>query len=74
MSVRSVQRWRRAWHDASTEGLRARGPVSRRKLSESLFPMLEQELEKGPVAHGWLDKTWTLARIKTLIGLRFTGA
>ncbi|MFE9688053.1 helix-turn-helix domain-containing protein [Streptomyces sp. NPDC006285] len=33
VSVRSVQRWRRAWHDAGTEGLRAAGPVSRPKLS-----------------------------------------
>ncbi|MEY2244499.1 winged helix-turn-helix domain-containing protein [Streptomyces sp. BF23-18] len=33
--------------------------------------MLEQELAKGPVAHGWPDQTWTLSRIKTLIGRRF---
>ena len=33
--------------------------------------MLEQELAKGPVAHGRPDQTWTLARIKTLIGRRF---
>ncbi|MFE5374052.1 hypothetical protein ACFRA5_43365 [Streptomyces mirabilis] len=26
--MRSVQRWRRAWHDAGTEGLRSAGPVS----------------------------------------------
>ncbi|MEW2075345.1 winged helix-turn-helix domain-containing protein [Streptomyces sp. NPDC013433] len=26
---------------------------------------------KGPVAHGWPDQTWTLSRIKTLIGRRF---
>ncbi|WP_437107251.1 hypothetical protein [Streptomyces flaveolus] len=64
MSARSVQRWRRAWHDASIEGLRARGALSWPKLSEYLFAVLEQELEKGPVAHGWLDKTWTLARIR----------
>jgi transposase len=71
VSVRSVQRWRRAWHDAGTEGLRSAGPVSRPKLSEALFTVLEQELAKGPVAHGWPDQTWTLARIKTLIGHRF---
>ncbi|WP_416367459.1 helix-turn-helix domain-containing protein [Nocardia terpenica] len=33
--------------------------------------MLEQELVKGAVAHGWPDQTWTLARIRTLIGHRF---
>ncbi|MFG2639185.1 winged helix-turn-helix domain-containing protein [Streptomyces sp. NPDC048362] len=33
--------------------------------------MLEEELAKGPLAHGWPDQRWTLARIKTLIGRRF---
>ncbi|MFE5550312.1 winged helix-turn-helix domain-containing protein [Streptomyces sp. NPDC056534] len=32
---------------------------------------LEQELERGPLAHGWADQRWTLARIKTLIGRIF---
>ncbi|MER6564183.1 helix-turn-helix domain-containing protein [Streptomyces sp. NPDC001027] len=63
-SVRSVQRWRRAWHDAGAEGLRSAGPVCVPKLSEALFAVLEQELAKGPVAHGWPDQTWTLARVK----------
>lgn len=40
-------------------------------LSDELFAALEQELAKGPVAHGWPDQTWTLSRIKTLIGRRF---
>ncbi|WP_406346875.1 winged helix-turn-helix domain-containing protein [Streptomyces sp. NBC_00648] len=62
VSVRSVQRWRRIWHDAGTEGLRPTEPLSRPRL---------QELAKGPAAHGWPDQTWTLARIKTLIGRRF---
>ncbi|MFF3313591.1 winged helix-turn-helix domain-containing protein [Streptomyces sp. NPDC002952] len=70
-SVRSVQRWRRAWHSAGVEGLGSAGPVSRPKLSEALFSVLEQELVKGPVAHGWPDQTWTLSRIKTLLGRRF---
>ncbi|MFI0961229.1 transposase [Streptomyces sp. NPDC021080] len=71
VSVRSVQRWRRAWQDAGTDGLRSAGPVSPPKLSEKLFAVLEQELAKGPVAHGWPDQAWTLARIETLIGRRF---
>ncbi|WCN07205.1 IS630 family transposase [Streptomyces sp. M92] len=71
VSVRSVQRWRRAGREAGTDGLRSVGPVSLPKLSEVLFAVLEQELDKGPVAHGWPDQTWTLARIKTLIGRRF---
>lgn len=37
----------------------------------SLFAVLEIEPAKGAVAHGWSDQTWTLTRIKTLIGRRF---
>ncbi|MFJ4895985.1 winged helix-turn-helix domain-containing protein [Streptomyces sp. NPDC088788] len=33
--------------------------------------VLERELLKGPVAHGWPDQPWTLSRIKPLIGRRF---
>lgn len=33
--------------------------------------MLEAELKRGPVAHGWPDQTWTLSRIKTVIERRF---
>ncbi|GHE29872.1 hypothetical protein GCM10017771_45670 [Streptomyces capitiformicae] len=51
VSVRSVRRRRRAWHDAGTEGLRSAGPTSRPKLSEALFTVLEQELAKAPVPH-----------------------
>ncbi|MFE0258147.1 winged helix-turn-helix domain-containing protein [Streptomyces sp. NPDC059010] len=71
VTVRSVQRWRRAWQDLGPRGLRSQGPASRPELSESLFAVLEDELAKGPVAHGWPDQMWTLSRIKTLIGRRF---
>jgi hypothetical protein len=33
--------------------------------------VLEEELPKGPVADGRSDQTWTLTRIKTLIGRPF---
>ncbi|WP_418909946.1 helix-turn-helix domain-containing protein [Kitasatospora phosalacinea] len=35
------------------------------------FALLERDLEKGPLVHGWEDQRWTLARIKTVIGRRF---
>ncbi|WP_324614794.1 winged helix-turn-helix domain-containing protein [Streptomyces albireticuli] len=66
-----MQRWRRSWQDDGPQALTSRGPAARPKLSEALLAVLEQELAKGPVAHGWPDQTWTLARIKTLIGHRF---
>jgi hypothetical protein len=49
--------------------LRSRGPVSREKLSPQQWALLEAELSKGPLAHGFAgDQRWTLGRIKTLIG------
>nr|WP_274914827.1 winged helix-turn-helix domain-containing protein [Streptomyces sp. WZ-12] len=71
VSVRSVQRWRGVWREAGQDAVRSRGPASRPKLNEALFAVLEEELAKGPAAHGWPDQRWTLARIKTLIGRRF---
>ncbi|MDP9867940.1 MULTISPECIES: helix-turn-helix domain-containing protein [Streptosporangium] len=71
VGVRSVQRWRRSWQDGGRQALGSKGPASRPKLSRPLFAALEQELTQGPVAHGRLEQTWTLARIKLLIGHRF---
>ncbi|MFF8848042.1 helix-turn-helix domain-containing protein [Streptomyces sp. NPDC015127] len=50
VSVRSVQRWRRSWRERGPDGLHSRGPASRPKLSDALFAVLEEELDKGPVA------------------------
>lgn len=71
VSVRSVQRWRETWSQDGPGALASRGPASLPLLSDELFAVLEEELAKGPVAHGWPDQTWTLSRIKTLIGRRF---
>ncbi|MEV0267143.1 winged helix-turn-helix domain-containing protein [Streptomyces sp. NPDC050617] len=71
VSVRSVQRWRRAWSQGGPRALASRGPASLPVLSDELFAVLERELARGPVAHGWPDQTWTLSRIRTLIGRRF---
>jgi transposase len=71
VSVRSVQRWRSAWSQGGLGALASKGPASLPVLSDDLFAVLERELLKGPVAHGWPDQTWTLSRIMTLIGRRF---
>ncbi|WP_416485593.1 helix-turn-helix domain-containing protein [Streptomyces sp. CL12] len=71
VSVRSVQRWRRAWSQNGPRALASKGPASLPLLSDELFAALERELARGPVAHGRPDQTWTLSRIKTLIGRRF---
>ncbi|TVZ75405.1 winged helix-turn helix protein [Streptomyces sp. BK340] len=61
VSVRSVQRWRRTWAQDGPRALASKGPASSPLLSDELFAVLEQELAKGPVAHGWPDQTWTLS-------------
>lgn len=53
VSIRSVQRWRQVWQGTGEHGLCSNGSASRPGLSEALFVVLEQELAKGPVAHGW---------------------
>ena len=71
VSMRSVQRWRRAWTGGGITALGSSGPASVPRISREQFAVLEAELAKGPTAHGWADQKWTLARIKTMIGRRF---
>ena len=69
--VRSVQRWYRAWSAGGEAGLLSKARSRRPVLGDGLFAVLAQELDKGPIAHGWEDQTWTLSRITTLIDRRF---
>ncbi|MDV9169331.1 winged helix-turn-helix domain-containing protein [Streptomyces sp. W16] len=71
VGVRSVQRWRRLWDRGGPWALRSAGSASPPRLSETQFVVLETELAKGPVAHGWPDQRWTLSRVETVIGRRF---
>ncbi|WP_405787058.1 winged helix-turn-helix domain-containing protein [Streptomyces sp. NBC_00029] len=71
VSERSVERWRRAWREQGEDGVLSKGSPGRPRLSEAQVIRLERELERGPLAHGWADQRWTLARIKTLIGRLF---
>ncbi|MET9832344.1 winged helix-turn-helix domain-containing protein [Streptomyces sp. NPDC006385] len=71
VSVRSVQRWRRAWDRGGPRALRSAGSASLPRLSEAQFAVLKTELAKGPVRRGWPEQRWTLARVKTVIGRRF---
>ncbi|MFJ6636693.1 winged helix-turn-helix domain-containing protein [Streptomyces sp. NPDC091376] len=71
VSERSVERWRRAWREQGESGVLSKGSPGRPRLSKVQIARLERELECGPLAHGWVDQRWTLARIKTLIGRLF---
>jgi transposase len=71
VSVRSVERWRRAWSEQGEAGVLSKGPPGRSLLSDIQIARLVRELERGPLARGWADQRWTLARIKTMIGRLF---
>ncbi|MFG2497294.1 hypothetical protein ACGFSB_03615 [Streptomyces sp. NPDC048441] len=47
--------------------------MSVERLSARQWTRLEQELRRGPLAHGWDDEFqgWTLKRVKLLIGRTF---
>lgn len=60
-----------AWDKGDPRALRSAGSASLPRLSEAQFAVLDAELAKGPVAHGWPDQRWPLSRIKTVIGRRF---
>ncbi|MEV8034933.1 winged helix-turn-helix domain-containing protein [Streptomyces sp. NPDC086182] len=71
VSERSVERWRWHWRENGQAGVASKGSPGRSRLSEVQIARLERELERGPLAHGWADQRWTLARVKTLIGRLF---
>ncbi|WSR53460.1 hypothetical protein OG279_38440 (plasmid) [Streptomyces sp. NBC_01201] len=52
-------------------GVASKGSPGRPRLSDAQMAGLERELERGPLAHGWADQRWTLARVKTVIGRLF---
>ncbi|MFE7216439.1 winged helix-turn-helix domain-containing protein [Streptomyces sp. NPDC057611] len=71
VSERSVERWRRAWREGGAQALRSTGPANAPRLSGAQVAVLEEELGKGPAAHGFEDQRWTLARIQEVISRRF---
>ncbi|MER7183933.1 winged helix-turn-helix domain-containing protein [Streptomyces hyaluromycini] len=62
---------RRQWREGGAAGVASKGSPGRPRLSDAQVARLERELERGPLAHGWADQRWTLARVKKLIGRLF---
>lgn len=67
VSVRSVERWRRAWREGGMEALRSAGPANAPTVTDAQFAVLEAELGKGAAAHGFEDQRWALVRVQTVI-------
>ena len=71
VSERSVRRWRQAWLEGGAAGLASRGQAARCRLDEAQLAVLDGLLEAGPLAAGWQDQHWTLARIRDLVAAKF---
>jgi transposase len=71
VSERSVRRWRRAWLAGGLPGVASRGQAARCRLDEGHLAALDAALGAGPLAAGWADQRWTLARIRDLVAAKF---
>ena len=71
VSERSVRRWRQAWQAGGLGGLASRGQAAQCRLDEDQLAALDAVLEAGPLAAGWTDQRWTLARIRDLVAAKF---
>jgi transposase len=71
VSERSVRRWRQAWQAAGETGLASRGQAAQCRLDEQQLAALDVALEAGPLAAGWQDQRWTLARVRDLVAGEF---
>ncbi|MFE9046494.1 helix-turn-helix domain-containing protein [Streptomyces sp. NPDC007818] len=60
VSERSVERWRRQWRERGKAGVLSKGSPGCSRLSDPQIARLEQELERGPLVHGWADQRLTL--------------
>ena len=69
VSPKSAYAWRRAWKAGGSEALQSKGTSgARSKLSDDQMRRLQQRLEAGPAASGYVeDQRWTLPRVVKLI-------
>ena len=71
VSERSVRRWRQAWRAAGLAGIASKGQAAQCRLDEGQLAALEVALGAGPLAAGWQDQRWTLARVRDLVASKF---
>jgi transposase len=71
VTERSVRRWRQAWLAGGPPGLASKGQAARCRLDEAQLAALEAVLDAGPLAAGFGDQRWTLARVRDLIAKKF---
>src|SRR5256714_10367161 len=74
VSRMSVNRWRRAMAAGGREALASKGAGGAKcKLTDAQVAELEEVLDAGPAAAGYLDQCWTLAPGAEQVWRRFGG-
>ncbi|HEY2267022.1 MAG TPA: winged helix-turn-helix domain-containing protein [Streptosporangiaceae bacterium] len=68
---RSVRRWRKSWEAEGAAGLASKGQATRCRLDDAQLAELDRVLDEGPLASGYEDQRWTLARVRDLIAAGF---
>ena len=76
VSREAAGNWYRAWETNGEQALKAAGRAGRKpKATAAQLKQVEQELLRGPTAHGYATDLWTLPRIarliKQLTGVRY---
>jgi len=76
VSWQAASNWFQAWQQDGEAGLKAAGRAGRKpKVTAAQLAQVEQELVRGPTAHGYATDLWTLPRIarliKQLTGVRY---
>jgi transposase len=72
VSRMSVNRWRRSLAAGGREALASKGAGGAKcKLTGEQVAELEEVLDAGPAAAGYLDQCWTLARVADQVWRRF---
>src|SRR6266487_4045493 len=73
--LRASERWgrrcRQAGQPGGEAGLASRGQAAQCRLDERQLAALDLALEAGPLAAGWEDQRWTLARVRDLVAGKF---
>ena len=69
VSRQSVSEWWIAWRDGNTQVLNGATRAGRKpRLEKEQLALIEKELLRGAVAHGYETDLWTLPRVAKLIG------
>jgi len=72
VSLTTAYGWQRRWREGGSDALRSTGDRGRRcRLTVEELAALEQELFRGPKAHGYATDLWTCPRIGAVIRRRF---